>query len=88
MDYKNTDELEKKAAEGLTEDYMPKVLKKGSFAERKAAGIKRSTVDYSEQQYNDLQEIAGYLKIPVQAAVKMAVHEFVIRHKTAFKKSS
>lgn len=87
MDFNNADELEKKAQEGLTDDYMPKILKKGSFAERKASGIKRSTVDYSQQQYNDLQEIADYLKIPVQAAIKLAIHEFVIRHKTTFKKS-
>ena len=48
MDFNKADELEKKALEGLTDDYMPKTLKKGSFAERKTSGIKQPSKNQDE----------------------------------------
>lgn len=87
MDYDRVQEIEKKINESQNGKNSVPPLKKGSFAERKASGIRRSTIDYSEQQYLDIQEIATYLKIPIQAAVKMAVHDFILRHKIAFNKA-
>ena len=47
--------------------------------------LKRTTIDFTEAMLNEFDVIAEALNISRQAVIKMALQDYLIRYKTAFR---